>query len=251
MRELRTLLELRPNHIITRIDPADGMYRFCYQDQAYYFDVAQSALQCVRVALLLAGKDEVERILDLPSGHGRILRSLKAEFPAARLTACDITREAVDFCAEVLGANPVYAGENPAELKIEETFDLIWCGSLLTHLDEDRWRDVLTLFSAVLEPQGVLVFTTGGRYVAEGQRSGDIPYHRLSPDVLRGMLADYDRDGFGYRDFPDATGYGTAIATPSWVCSQLERFPGLKLLSYTERGWDRHQDVIACQRIDE
>ena len=110
---------------------------------------------------------------------------------------------------------------------------------------------MFTLFSAVLEPQGVLVFTTGGRYVAEGQRSGDISYHRLPPEGLRGMLADYDRDGFGYRDFPDATDYGTSIATPSWVCSQLERFPGFKLLTYTERGWDRHQDVVACQRIAE
>ena len=251
MRELRRLLERRPAGIIRRIDPADGMYRFCDQDQSYYFHAAQSALQCVRVALLLAGKDEVERILDLPSGHGRILRSLKAEFPAARLTACDITREAVDFCAEVLGARPVYAGENPAELKIDETFDLIWCGSLLTHLDENRWRDVLTLFSAVLEPQGVLVFTTGGRYVAEGQRSGEITYHGLPPEALREMLADYDRDGFGYRDFPYATGYGTAIAKPAWVCSRLERFPSFKLLAYTERGWDRHQDVIACQKLDD
>ena len=96
-----------------------------------------------------------ERILDLPSGHGRALRYLQAEYPEADLTACDIIRGAVEFCAETFGATPVYGKEDPADIELG-TYDLIWCGSLVTHVDAPRWDDFLDLFENALEPGGLL-----------------------------------------------------------------------------------------------
>src|SRR5581483_10052394 len=80
-------IDLEPPGVIRRISPRDEMYA---GDADHYFGVGRSALRCVRLAMLAAGKQRVCRILDLPSGHGRVLRYLKAAFPEARLTACDL-----------------------------------------------------------------------------------------------------------------------------------------------------------------
>jgi SAM-dependent methyltransferase len=115
-----------------------------------YFRWGLDALAYVRIALALARRDRVHRILDLPSGHGRVLRMLASAFPESTVTACDTDTDAVDFCAQVLGAEPVYSVENPDELDFSTRFDLIWCGSLFTHTDADRWHDLLRLFGRSL-----------------------------------------------------------------------------------------------------
>jgi SAM-dependent methyltransferase len=176
-----------------------------------------------------------------------VLRALKAAFPHARLTACDLDRDAVDFCARTFGAAPVYSHEDPAQIRIDDRFDLIWCCSLLTHVDAPRWPGFLDLFTSLLTPGGVLVFTTHGRSVAADWRAGK--HDGLTADLAQGLLEDYDRSGFGYRDYPGWTEYGLSCSRPSWVCERVERTAGLALLGYTERGWSR-QDTVACIRTD-
>jgi hypothetical protein len=62
------------------------------------------------------------------------------------------------------------------------------------------------------------------------------------------LLSDYDRSGFGHVPYDPAGTYGLSLSRPSWVVSYLERWPGLRLATFTERGWDDHHDVIACVR---
>ena len=52
-----------------------------------YLASAQWAFRRIRLAMLAAGKVSAERILDLPSGYGRVLRVLKAAFPEAEIPA--------------------------------------------------------------------------------------------------------------------------------------------------------------------
>jgi len=101
------------------------------------------------------------------------------------LGACDLKREGVDFCASRFDAIPVYAHESPAENELERgRFDLIWVGSLLTHLDAPRWREFLECFRQWLRPGGILVFSTQGqesyRHLATGESPFDygLPYWR-------------------------------------------------------------------------
>ena len=136
-------------------------------DLAGYLETGEWIMGRIRHVLSGAGKENVTRILDLPCGYGRVARWLRAEFPVARLVACDIDREAVDFCAETFDAKPVYSAERPQEIELPGRFDLIWCGSLVTHLDERGWIDFMRFFESVLRPAGVLVFTTQGRFVAD------------------------------------------------------------------------------------
>ena len=241
-RDLKRLFNERPPDVETQIDPADVMHSDGF-DRAY-FGSGQQALRNVRLALLAAMKGEVRSILDLPSGHGRVLRVLRAAFPDAELTACDVDREGVDFCARKFGARPVYSHRDPAQIEIDGTFDLVYCGSLLTHVDERGWDAFLALFEGVLEDDGVLVFTTGGRNFAEQIAAGRRSFG-LGAELAGEMVADYERAGFGYRDWPDSAGYGMAMAKPWWICRKLEEFPSLRLLTLSEL---RPQDVTACMK---
>src|SRR5436309_14349941 len=109
-------------------------------DSKYYFEYGETAVRLIRLAMDATGTGQVptHNVLDFPSGHGRVLRTLKAAFPRARLTACDIDHDAVDFCAETFGAEPIYSDEDPRAIELPGQYDLIWCGSLFTHLDAPR-----------------------------------------------------------------------------------------------------------------
>jgi SAM-dependent methyltransferase/CBS domain-containing protein len=242
----RALSELGPDAdpMIEEISEADTQY---LRGRASYFWNGVAALRPIRAALATAGRESVDSVLDFGSGHGRALRALKAAFPQARLTACDLDRDAVDFCARTFGATPVYSHEDPAQVRIDDRFDLIWCCSLLTHVDAPRWPGFLEFFSSLLAPGGVLVFTTHGRRVAADWRAGK--FDGLTADLSHGLLADYERSGFGYRDYPRWTDYGLSCSRPSWVCGRVERTAGLGLVGYTEWGWSR-QDTVACIRTD-
>ena len=214
-------------------------------DEVYYL-YGLDALAYVRHALDVAGAAEPRNILDLPSGYGRVLRMLKAAFPEAELTACDLDREAVDFCAEALGAIPAYSAEDPSDLRLAGDYDLIWCGSLLTHLDAGGWRRFLPWFERHLSEGGVLVFTIHGRLHAEEIRSGRQEFPVAD---LKELVAAYERDGFGYQPYVDFDAdYGISLSSPAWVCAELERCPDLELLMYTERGWMSRQDAVTCVR---
>ena len=66
--------------IDSRISPHDGMYK---GDGDHYFKVGLSAINCIDKAMAAAGLSEPKRVLDLPCGHGRVLRFLVQRFPDA------------------------------------------------------------------------------------------------------------------------------------------------------------------------
>jgi SAM-dependent methyltransferase len=247
MHGLKELLQQEVVDVSTEVSHNDIMWKGTH-DVVHYFRVGQLAVQSIRIAMLLADKEDVESILILPCGHGRELRTINAAFSNATITACDIDQDGVDFCARAFDAIPVYSKEQPHQIQISSNFDLIWCGSLLTHLNSDRWAAFLTFFESLLIPGGILIFTTHGRYVAERLRGNHFAYG-LSQSVIQDVLEDYDRSGFGYGDYSHRTDYGISVSAPSWGCLQVEKVPNLRLLNYTEQGWDKHQDVIACVKV--
>ena len=249
---------LRPRRAlaIRRFHPNDPNYT---GDPELYLQAGRTAVRFIELAKEVAGRRRpLRRILDLPCGYGRIMGSLKEAFPDAELTACDISREAVDFCAETFGATPVYSAEDPGEIPLQGQFDLIWCGSLLTHLDAGRWLGFLDLFEAHLGRRGLLVFTTCGRGVAARLRAGE-DLGMTQPQV-EGLLTDYERTGFAYRDYPpnvlgemtwEPGSYGLSLASPAWVCARIGDRDPLRIVSLCEMGFNYNQDAIACHRLDD
>jgi CBS domain-containing protein/SAM-dependent methyltransferase len=244
---LRVREELGPGagEVLTEVSPRDEFSRV---NRGAHLLAALSALHCIRDAMAAAGVERVGSILDFPCGYGRVLRVLKAAFPDAELGAGDLERDGVDFCATVLGATPIYSDPDPGKVEIPRRFDLIWCGSLLTHFAADRWDGFLALLRDALTPNGLLVFTTHGpRDDRTLRRFG------MTGDQIRDMQADFEAEGFAYADYEHVSGWGIALATEEWTRARVAAVPGLRLVSYAGGGWDApapRQDVIACVSAD-
>lgn len=242
--DIRNLLRLdaeTAGPLVLDVAPAE----LAYQGFSNYLADAVSALRCVKLAMHVSGKRSVGRILDFACGRGRVMRLFKATFPEAELVACDVNPKAVDFCASAFGATPVYSSADPKEISIEGEFDLIWSGSLLTHLDAPRWTGFIELFRSLLRSDGLMLFTTHGRAVANRLES-KLHVYGLSDERVEQLLRDYRSSGFGYTDYESDRGYGISLSSPAWVCALLEEIEGLRLGLYLEQGWSEHHDVVAC-----
>jgi len=227
----------------TTISPRDQMWE---SGQQWYFEVGLSALDCVRRALAAAGVTP-SAILDMPSGHGRVCRMLRAAYPEAHLTACDLDPDGVDFCVATFRAQGEYSREDVRDLQLSHAFDLIWCGSLFTHLESQRWSEFLHFFDRHLTPDGILVFTTHGRQPIQWMNEGFYSYGLERTEQLA-LIDQYDRTGFGFVS-PANQRFGISLSSLAFVCAQLERVGSLRLISAHEAGWAAHQDVFACMRL--
>jgi len=228
----------------TNISPSERMPS---DDVSGYLAVGASALRAVRLAQASANVADFTSILDFPCGHGRVLRWLKAAYPRARLTASDVLADGVDWCSRELGALGVYGANQPDAALFEHRYDLIWVGSLLTHVDVPQWRQFLDVVHELLAPDGLLVITTHGDYVAERMARGHL-YGYPELQVKR-LLRAYRHAGFGFlEESPSSVEYGISISRPEWVLRQVMVESDLRLILAAEMLWDNHQDVYAFVR---
>jgi SAM-dependent methyltransferase len=251
-------LARRPDGVIETLAERDQMVE---GNPVNYFHNGVAALGNIRIALAAAGVDEVRSVLDFACGYGRVLRMLKAEFSDAEIVACDLDRDAVDFCREVFDVEGVYATSDARDLEIRAGFDLIWCGSLLTHAAAERWPVFLEFFASHLAPGGLAVFTAHGRQFAEwlsdlvvdqdGPDERRPPFNLLRDEILQ-LLDGFDQQGFSYQAYPSQVheGYGFSLSRPDWVVARILEQPSLRLLLLTESGWAGQQDIVACVKTE-
>ena len=230
--------------ISLRIAKADDMY--VPGHARHYLGVGLSAMRCVTRVLdyLRTDRTSIRSVLDLPSGGGRVLRFLQIAFPDAALVACDNNEAAVEFCGKAFGGRAVRSLPDFNRLRLPGTFDLIWCGSLLTHIDETRSVDLLRLFFKHLHPEGVCLFSTHGTTSVEWLKSGVETYgvSCLAQQTLLSQLADV---GFGYVDYDGLIEYGISVVKRDRMVGLAERVGKWSLAAFLERGWDNHHDVYA------
>lgn len=238
MKPLPDLSRVHPKRVLS---PADGMLVPGLEQQ--YFDLGQRALELVLLSSQLCDKPHYPDILDLPCGHGRVLRWLRAHYDYAKITACDLDRGAVDFCAAEFGATPVYSQPDLRALPFTAQFDLIWVGSLLTHLPQADWLAALDCFVRWTRECGVLIFTTQGRcytsLLARGQRN-------VTENINKpALLEAFARDGFAYQPYFESTAgeYGVSATSPEWLQRVLQRYPDIIMRAYLEESWGM-QDVV-------
>lgn len=239
---MKPLYDFTPLAVDRTIAPRDGMVAAGLEEQ--YFDLGRRALELIHFSSVLCDKPHYPRILDLPCGHGRVLRWLRAHYPYADITACDLDRDGVDFCAQQFRATPVYSRPSLSELNFDAQFDLIWVGSLVTHLDEKRWLETLDCLVRWTKECGVIVFSTQGRTVtsllARGRRN-------VAENIDKPALLDeFAQRGFAYQRYFEATpeaDYGFAATSSEWLMRQLQRYPDIIIRAYLEEAWGM-QDVV-------
>ena len=229
----------------TRISAGDGMYT---GNGAHYFTVGLSAIRSIDQAINAAELGDVKRILDLPCGHGRVLRFLVHRFPQAEITASDLDRKGVDFCARTFGAKAAYSNPKLDDFYLQGKFDLIWCGSLITHLDEAGIRALLAFFARHLQPRGVLILTAHGERVIQRMRNGEFEYGIPSDSIVQ-IIDAYRKHGFGFADYPGDSGYGVSLTSHDWT-RQTAAEIGFGEVYFKAHGWDDHQDVYGFMKLE-
>jgi SAM-dependent methyltransferase len=216
-----------------------------------YLAVGRSALDNCAATLAAMNRNfsDIRTCLDLPCGHGRILRWLQTRIDPAGITACDIDRAGVDFCREEFGVKGVYSSDDLDQLKFPDSYDLIWVGSLLTHLDPARCTALLRKLSPALRPGGVLVFTTHGEscFTRPGLRAYGKPF-RAAADRMK---ADFQRKGYCYAPYDDTGYYGITLHSEDYIKKHVTTNVSdrLQLVRYQARGWHDHQDVWSFRKM--
>jgi hypothetical protein len=163
-----------------------------------------------------------------------------AEWPEAEVFASDVWPEAVRYCESEFGVQGLVSANDAENVPALPPCDLIWVGSLFTHLDIPQWRNFLGLLESALAPSGVLILTIHGRHAAEVMR----PH-----DNNQELLEQFDQTGFGYVERPWGwPGYGGSLSTPEWVVRFIRDETGLSVIDVEERGWIQIQDVVTCIR---
>ena len=198
--------------------------------------------------LAAAGRDSAQRILDFGCGHGRVMRALRAAFPDAELTACDLDEDGVRFCAERFAALGVVSRPEIPLISLPRGYDAIWCGSVLTHLAAPRWKQLLDRFAEWLAPGGVLVFTTHGQLTVDTLRARHWSYG-LADAEIDAVLAKYDHAGFGYIMYPGQANYGFSSAHPCMGAGipRNVRHPGPA--DVRGQGMDGPPGRLRCERV--
>ena len=236
-----------PNAVSRTISPNDTM------KGSNYLSVGASAIEVIIAACIAANLTKVSRVLDLPCGHGRVLRHLVRLFPRAEFSACDLDADGVSFCASTFDARPIYSKEDLTTVKFDSTYDIIWVGSLFTHTSYEITKKWLNFLSTLLSKNGIIVATFHGRIAEE--------VHRLYPytndEDWKLISADYQSKGYGYKDYHRqqlhnfiSGSYGIAIAKPHVLINILEEIPNGRIYMYQERGWGQNHDVAVWGRPD-
>lgn len=166
--------------LITKVGKGDGMYN---------------------------GNGQAYLRVDFACGFGRVTRWLAAAFPNATLAAMEVNPKAVDFVADAFPAK-TYAVDFEWHSVPNDQYDLIWCGSLFTHISREKSERLLAVLVERLRPGGLLATTTHGAFVADQLRRGTKSY-QLSDSAIAQLLRGYDADhyGFGPYDVVQTTAY--------------------------------------------
>lgn len=228
-----------------KVIPGDGMYK---GDDNHYLEVGANALHLIRLAFEADNRSvaQIARILDYACGFGRVLRWLRAAFPSAHIVAADTDARAVNAVRQLFNLDAVRLDRSLKE-NIGQDFDLIWMGSLATHLPQDQLEAVVARLTSLLSRDGILVATTHGPYVAQRIATGERLYG-LDPQGVAELLNAYKRSGYGFSPYPKQKDYGITVCTASKLIRIIED-AALRPIFYQERAWARHQDCIAAARI--
>jgi SAM-dependent methyltransferase len=178
-------------------------------------------------------------ILDFGCGCGRVTRTLHYHTdPQQRLYGTDIDPEAIEWCRANYGAIATFDcnPHMPPTRYADGTFDLVYSGSVFTHLPEDMQWAWLRELNRITRPGAYLALTFHG-----------VHYHgRLEGE----MKAELEGKGFVYGKFGRTPGlpefYETTWHSHEYVRSRWSEV--FDIVHIEPRGLEGMQDIALCRR---
>lgn len=228
-----------------RVHPNDTMMERGGERVARYGSIGEEAVTNIGDALTAADRDfgTVRSALDLGCGYGRVLRYLTLRIPAKAITASDIDRAALSFCEKEFGVRTLRSTADFDSVQFDR-YDLVWSGSLVTHLNGRYLAKLLDLLAAGVTDGGVLVFSTHGQHSLDNVgRYGEGRYLEIA-DEIRDTVAG---EGMCYLPYEgNRENYGIAWHTADYIDGAVKAaMPSAEQLWFRPQGWDNHQDVFA------
>jgi SAM-dependent methyltransferase len=234
-----------------------------------YLQGGRNDVETMRRLLAESGApiENASRVLELGCAGGRMIRWLADLAPRTQLWGTDIWASAILWCQDYLSP-PCYFATNTIipHLSFEDrSFDLVYCGSLFTHIDDLAESWFLELHR-ILRPGGRLYFSINDRNsisIFDGKNKPDDTYMRLweqrsgdkeEKDELDRFVAAYSQLP-GYRRLRDGDAYmvtmGRSIgAHVMWdtevLCRRLGY--GYRRCSITPEGYG-YQTVVLLERV--
>ncbi len=159
-----------------------------------------------------------QRILDFGCGCGRTLRWFVAKHPGVQFHGIDVDADAIGWCTEnIATARFCKTGPQPPSPYPEQYFDVVYCLSVFTHLDEQLQDLWLPELRRILRPTGILVMTVHGERVTSA----------LDADGVESLR----RTGFVHRTTTKLNGiapewYNTTWHSQHYIVARLGRLFG-------------------------
>ncbi len=179
--------------------------------------------------------EALSSIADYACHYGRLLRMLRAALPEAELCAYDIDSDAVRFCRNHFACLPGVVGwkDNPGNLIPRH--QLLTCASLLTHTGIDFFRQVLSVWTQLVVPGGLICFTyLGDRYISRWLKGEMDHYGPVTATMKARKAEEYRQHGHALAGFDtpysDAQEYGVGFMSEQTVITELARYPQLEYL---------------------
>lgn len=224
----------------------DDMFRTALRGWDDYLIVGQSSVDVILHALVLAKVPDVHRVLDFGCGHGRVARHLRLLFPEASLFFTDIDETAWGFCARQFQGEGFSSFDDFEQLALPGNIDVIFLGSVFTHLDWSRSRTLWSKLFEALEPGGALIATFRGSQTYRMMMRD--PGRFNAGGYYEQLLEDYRHTGFGYQDYKGFVNWGQNLFSVGKVAELAEGHDRARLIGYKEWGWANIHDVAVWSK---
>jgi SAM-dependent methyltransferase len=163
-------------------------------------------------------------ILDFGCGPGRVTTGLKELLPDAKIFGSDIDPEAIGWARAHLASTATFSTNDPDPPLGYQTasFDVVYCNSLFTHLNEQMQFAWLDELARILLPGGLLLATY----------HGDVTRNSCTPKEL----AELDRNGILFK--VGHTGHLKLDGLPDFYQTTYHT------LSYVRSNWTKHFELV-------
>lgn len=231
--------------VIAQIDPRDDIFRFFEKHERARNPIREylsDGWRTLSELLILLEKLNIRlsdcgSFLEFASGFGRFTRHLVNAVGCSHLFVSDVVDGSVDFLRDTFGVSGFYSSLDPRQMEVEKKFEIIFVLSLFSHLPEASWQPWISKLMSMLEPGGVLIFTTHGERACR-----DMGY--VLPEGGYGFVEQSES-----RTLEGAC-YGTTFASEQYVTTALGNIaPGCRVEFFPAQFWAQDAFAVFAEQI--
>ena len=211
------------------------------QSLKVYFSLGDNTARQIHEIAVSGNASILEKggnLLDFGAGYGRVSRFFPRYFgEKVSYYASEIKEEAMRFHEEQLGYRGIVHGPHADSFKSDRKFDLIFVGSVFTHLPQRMTEEWLSKLADHLSESGFLIFTTHNIRTYNISQTKDFHFDPGSEDSSFDAVED---------SLENQSEYGTSYVSDELIRKWMDdRGLGFEI---QPRAFGGTQDLIISQR---